>query len=361
MLPLNVASFPVITCKALNKINGLNAQCITQSLNKYQQSSEDIIYLPREVPRKSFFKWMKHRFTSRRTLKALMKEADVIHYYWGPAYNNGLDLKWVRSLNKPVVIEWLGSDIRNPEVLKKYNPYFEKIYESGYEYRENESVENSQRVQQLFADIYATPVLCPEMSLFLDTNIFPSFKLLFQRIECIDFIPYYPDATKTRPLVIHSPSAIFAKGTNFILPVIEELKQELDFDFLLLHNVKRQEVLDTVTNADIIIDQVLIGGYGMAALEAMAQGKPVISYLMPAVFEAGLPAECPIVNSNIENLKSNLKRLITDGQFRYDIGVKSRAYVERYHDADKIAHQLVNIYKEVINAFPSKAHEDCLL
>jgi glycosyltransferase involved in cell wall biosynthesis len=354
MLPLNVASFPVITCNALNKIDGLKAQCITQSLSKYQDTSKNLIYLPREVPKKSIFKWIKHRLTSRKTFKRLIKEADVLHYYWGTAYTNAIDLNWVRTFKKPVVVEWLGSDIRNPDVLKEYNPYFGKVYENGYEYRENESVENSQRVQKLFADINATPILCPEMSLFLDRKMFPDFKLIFQRIQCNYIIPEYPELAKKKPLIVHSPSAINAKGTNFILPVIEELKQDLDFEFVLLHNIPRKEVLDTIKNADIIIDQLIIGSYGMAAVEAMAHGKPVLSYLMPAVFDAGIPEDCPIVNTNIDNLKINLKRLITDVQYRYDTGVKSRAYVEQYNDADKIADQLVNIYREVINAVPIK-------
>jgi len=354
MLPLNVASFPVISCKALNNISGIKAKCVTQSLSKYQETSEDLIYLPREVPKRKIFKWIRHQLTGKSTLKKLVKEADVLHYYWGPAYPNASDLRWARSFNKPVVVEWLGSDIRNPEVLKAYNPYFARVYENGYEYRENESAENSQKVQKFFSCVNATPVLCPEMSLFLDRQLFPAFRLIFQRIQCMDIIPEYPLVSKQRPLIVHSPSAIYAKGTNFILPAIEELRKELDFDFVLLHNITRQEVLETIKSADIIIDQLVIGGYGMAAVEGMAHGKPVLSYIMPAVFEAGLPADCPIINTNSDNLKDNLKKLIQDAQLRHETGKKSRAYAEQYHDADKIALQLANIYRDVIRAVPIK-------
>jgi glycosyltransferase involved in cell wall biosynthesis len=349
MLPLNVASFPVISCNALNNISGIKARCVTQSLSKYQETSEDLIYLPREVPKRKVFKWIRHKLTGKRILKKLVKEADVLHYYWGPAYPNAVDLKWVRSFGKPIVVEWLGSDIRNPEILKECNPYFANIYENGYEYRENESVDNSQNVQKLFYSFNATPVLCPEMSLFLDRKLFPEYKLIFQRIQCGKIIPDYPLISKKRPLIVHSPSALYAKGTNFILPAIEELKKELDFDFVLLHDITRQEVLETIKNADIVIDQLVIGGYGMAAVEGMAHGKPVLSYIMPAVFEAGIPVDCPIINTNRDNLKENLKKLIQDSQLRHETGKKSRAYVEHFHDADKIAQQLAGIYRELIH------------
>ena len=73
-------------------------------------------------------------------------------------------------------------------------------------------------------------------------------------------------------------------------------------------------------------------------------------HLLPQVFEAGLPQECPVVNTNPDNLREQLIKLITNPQLRYDTGRQSREYVEKYHDAEKIAKQLQNTYKEALEA-----------
>ena len=74
----------------------------------------------------------------------------------------------------------------------------------------------------------------------------------------------------------------------------------------------RAEALEIMQKADIFIDQLILGSYGMSSIEAMSFGKPVMTYIMPKVFEAGLPNECPIVNTNPTNLEGNLIALITE-------------------------------------------------
>jgi glycosyltransferase involved in cell wall biosynthesis len=347
-LPLNIASMPAITAEALNKVPGVEAKCLVQHLNKYNSVNDFTVYLPKIVSRKNPIKWIKHRLSYKRKIKQLILWADVLHYFWSSALDDGEDLQWANDMNKPILIEWLGSDIRNPELLKNYNPFFPEVYNNGYEYHSVESEANSTSRQMLFSRFHATPVLCPEMILYLKKDAFPTFKSVFQRIDCCNFEIYYPNPQKKIPIIVHSPTAAVAKGTNIILSVIEELRHEYQFEFILLHNLTRKEVLEKIMIADIFLDQLIIGGYGMAAMEAMSFGKPVLTYVMPKVYELGLPANCPIVNTNPENLKAQLIKLITNGQLRHEIGQQSRMYIEEYHDADKLSHQLLNIYKELI-------------
>jgi glycosyltransferase involved in cell wall biosynthesis len=80
-------------------------------------------------------------------------------------------------------------------------------------------------------------------------------------------------------------------------------------------------------------------------MEAMAMGKPVMCYIMKEVFEAGLPVECPVINTNPDNLKEQLIKLISNAQLRHDIGKQSRAFAEDYFDIEKIANYLADVYK----------------
>ena len=133
-----------------------------------------------------------------------------------------------------------------------------------------------------------------------------------------------------------------------ILTVIDELKKEYDFDFTVVHNMSREQALKTMRDADIFIDQIIVGGYGMAGCEAMAFGKPVVNYIIDEVFAAGLPADCPIINANPEDLKEKLVRLITDPLFRNETGKKSRQFIERYSNVNTIAKRFEHIYRERI-------------
>ncbi len=68
---------------------------------------------------------------------------------------------------------------------------------------------------------------------------------------------------------------------------------------------------------------------------------------MPAVYENGLPADCPIVNTTIETIKEELRKLIVNPSLCKELGKRGREYALKYHDADVIARRFVEIYREV--------------
>lgn len=346
-LPENIASIPSLTVHALNQLEGVVAKNITFGIHKYQSLSDDaIIFPPRISIKRNPIKWLYSKWKFRTELKKWIKWADVLHYMWGPALNNGLDLKWARDKGKTIIIEWVGSEIRNPEILFKINPYYSEVFKNGYEYKKLEKSNRKNKIQQLFYKAGASVCISAEISLYLNKKLFPEYHILNQRLNLKDFIPRYPSIENKRPLIIHSPSAKFAKGTNVISPIIEELKKEFDFEFVLLHDMAREKVLEIMQRADIFLDQIICGGYGMACTEAMAFGKPVMCYIMPEVFEAGLSEDFPVINTNPDNLKEQLIKLITNPQLRHDTGKKSRVYAEENFDSNKIALQLLSIYKE---------------
>jgi glycosyltransferase involved in cell wall biosynthesis len=156
-----------------------------------------------------------------------------------------------------------------------------------------------------------------------------------------------PDPARNRPVIVHSPSAPNAKGTPAVLAAIEGLRDRFDFDFQLIQGMPRRQALEMVRDADIFLDQFVLGSYGMAALEAMALGKPVLCYIKPSL-ATQYPSDLPIVNATQESLTDVLARLLADGAQRHEIGLCSRAYVERYHDAIKIASELKGIYGDLL-------------
>lgn len=341
---------PALTAQAFNNFDGISAKCITISTHKYQQTGNHVIILPQAVPKSKPFKWLLYKYRFFMAVRKWIQWADIVHYTMYPVYQrNNWDLNFAAKHKKKIFVEWLGSDIRYPEFLKAINPYYAHAFENGYEYVHYESNAQSAKTQQAFAKYKAIPMLCAEMRLYLQKSIFTDSKLLYQRINTKNFKPVYPDIKKNRPLILHSPTAKIAKGSNIIMPMLAALQKEYDFEYRMLNGLSRQEVLQQMQTADIFIDQIIIGGYGMAAMEAMSFGKPVMCYIMPQVFEAGLSAECPVVNTNPDNLKEQLITLLTNPVLRNEIGKKSRAFVEKFHDVELVSKQMLAEYNKALD------------
>lgn len=344
----NVASFHSTLAASLNKLEQVSAKYITTTKHPYVTDNEFGVYIPLYVSKRKPFAFLIHKLTYKRRIKQLIQWADVVYYLWDSLLEEE-DLNHARSLGKPIFVEWVGSDIRNPEKLRKINPWFDDTFDKGYEYKNLESSERKNTVQLKFSNYGARVLSAPEMKLYVREDLFAAPATLFQRINLEQFTPAFPDRSRKRPKIVHSPSAPIAKGTPYIEKIIAKLAETHDFDFVYLTGMSREQVLNEMQTADIFLDQIVCGGYGMASCEAMAFGKPVMCYLLPELFDLGLPADCPIVNTDPSNLEENLIRLLSDPQLRYETGVKSRKFAETYHNSKTIARELVTVFKEVIS------------
>ncbi|MBI3139765.1 MAG: glycosyltransferase [Sphingobacteriales bacterium] len=346
LLPYNIASKASITIDALNKIEGVEAKGLFLGGDIKQTIGENVIRIEPVPFSRNPVKWAFQQMRKAWYFRKLIRWADVIHWIWDSAYGGQLDIKYAAYLKKPGLIEWSGSDIRYRERAIELNRYMRDIYDRGYEYAHIETREKSDRIQERFARLGFFPLTTPEMNLYVRKDLFPRSYITLHRLNVKDFVPV--QSANQRPLVVHAPTQRVAKGTDHIIRVVEELKTELDFDFYLLENLPRQEAMRLVQQCDIFIDQLMLGSHGLASCEAMAFGKPVLCYIMPAVFQNGLPPECPVVNVTVETMKTELRKLIMDPSLRRETGNKGREYALKYHDADVIARRFADYYREVL-------------
>lgn len=97
-------------------------------------------------------------------------------------------------------------------------------------------------------------------------------------------------------------------------------------------------VLDEFRAADIVFEQLGQSVVGMAGLDAMAVGRPVIANGRSEIMEAAIGAPSPICQAcTPEEVCGQLERLVFDEAEREHVGRASRAYVERYFSADRAA------------------------
>ena len=272
-----------------------------------------------------FFKWM--------------NEFDLFHYNKSPYLPMGIDVKLLRKKQKPFVIEFWGSDIRLYDLEKERNPYF-----TG-----DNATNQKRKINRLkFWSDFTDEVIFSDHS--ADIFLEPYFKKIHvvgQRVDTKLYTPNYPSPENKKPQIVHAPSIKATKGTQYVHKAVEKLKKmRLDFEYIEVIGVSHQEAIQIYSQADIIIDQLLMGSHGAFACEAMALGKPVITYIIDELFGT-YPDGLPIVNANIDTIDSVLEELVCSPEKRHYLGKKGRLYVEKVHDIKVVARKLLEVYKGI--------------
>lgn len=348
--PYNIASMPAITLDALKKYSNLEVKGISIVNPKYLSFGED----PQNTWKvfdvftsiKNPFALIKNIVLAEFYLCKRILWADVIIWQWDTRVY--LPHFWfLKFSGKPILVEWVGSDIRVPEIVMGFNIYYKQVFENKTYGYLNESASRSLWIQRKFKFLKAIPYACHEMTLYINKQFFPNYFKTFQRVDLRKYKPSYPDRTNPKCILVHTPSSIGGKGTYYVREVIQKLKLNYDFEYVEVSNKTHAQALAAIGAADIFLDQFISGSYGMATCEALAMGKPVFCYLMEPMVKL-LPEDCPLVNANLDILEEKLIEYLNNAELRYQTGLKSRAYVEKYHDADKLAGQLLEIIKTLV-------------
>jgi glycosyltransferase involved in cell wall biosynthesis len=155
------------------------------------------------------------------------------------------------------------------------------------------------------------------------------------RIKAIQ-VEKYPRYT-----VLHAPNHRGVKGTELIIRAVQELQREgIQLDLRLLEGMANDEVLVELKRSHLLVEQLIMGGYALSAMEGMAAGLPVITHLSREVSELfnlySFLADCPIVNveRNVASLKSAIRHCMANQD---ELGARSLAYVSKYHSVETMA------------------------
>ncbi|MBF0216318.1 MAG: glycosyltransferase [Candidatus Omnitrophica bacterium] len=163
----------------------------------------------------------------------------------------------------------------------------------------------------------------------------------------LDIEPFYPSYIFNKtPVLVHAPTDPLVKGSRYVDKGIDELRSEgYIFKYIRLKNVTNIEAKRIYKEADIIIDQLLIGAHGVLAIEGMYYGKPVFCYLTDDFVMDN--RGCPVVNCNIDTFKDKLAWLLDHPEEMVRIGKEGRAYVEKNYDPAEINAKVVELYREM--------------
>ena len=269
-------------------------------------------------------------------VKAL-RRFDVFHFHFGRSICFNKELPLYHLAGKALFFEFHGSDLRDMERFAQSSKWtFQE------EYRMNPAIRHNVEAVCRAAD--GIIVHDDELIPYLPKDCAP-IHVVPLRMDVSAFVPVYPDPSSERVRIVHAPSSRSLKGTKFVLETFERLSRTYNnLELILVEGKNQEEARKLYESADIIVDQLFIGTYGVFSLEGMALGKPVICYISEEM-RLCLPEELPIVSADIDSLEAVTRTLIEDGQLRYELGVRGRQYVEDYHDYRKIAHVLRSVYR----------------
>jgi hypothetical protein len=299
--PVNVAGIPWENVQALRR-KGVDARLVVFERGKLHPEADWSFGRRGRLPRRLA--------TQFAALGRLLPRTDVFHFYFGlPLVPKSVQFPIPRALRKKSVFHYLGSDIRGKSRA-----------ELAYGKRADAEIVGSYAALQWVPEAHVIP----------------------PGLDLRPFTPV-PPSDSSRPLVVHAPSNREKKGTRRVEEACAQLGVELD----IVEGVPHDAARERYARADIVVDQLNAGWHGVFALEAMALGKPVVTYLKPELVdqaEQGYGIRLPIIPATKDTLPDALRPLVESPSLRREIGAASRAYVERMHDIDRIADRLIELY-----------------
>lgn len=149
--------------------------------------------------------------------------------------------------------------------------------------------------------------------------------------------------------IAHAPTNRSVKGTEMVISAVKELMPRYSIEFDLIEGVSWSECLRRKGQADIFVDQLILG-YGGNAVEAWAMGQPVVAGVVDPNVRAAMVERwggLPFLEATPATLTDRLEELIVDQSLRDHWAQLGLAFVRRYHDHRVVAHQLAAVYESM--------------
>jgi glycosyltransferase involved in cell wall biosynthesis len=309
LCPVNTAGVPWTNAQALRR-RGVDARLVVFERYKLHPEADESL----EIPSNSLL--LSRQARQWAALARLLPRTDVFHFHFGlTLVPQSLQFPILRAARKKSVMHYLGSDIRGktPDQL-------------AYGKKADAEIVGSYDAIRWVPDAEVIP---------------PGVDLLA--------IAPAPPSERERPLIVHAPSSRRRKGSEHVIAAVEGL----DADLELVEGLRHDAAFERYRAADIIVDQLNAGWYGLFAIEAMALGKPVVTFLHDEAVrrtEEAFGVRVPIVSATAETLREALRPLVADAAQRRTLGAASRAYVERVHNLETVTDRLLAVYARLVGA-----------
>jgi|GEM_PF-3224180 len=267
--------------------------------------------------------------------KTFIFSSQSFFFYWG----KGREFQLLRFFKKKLVFIFTGSDSRAP-------------FLSGY----NIDKPQAELVKLSLKKIKFLNTFSCKTSYVIDS---PSTSHLHV-VPVIDFFkigipkviyPIFPKKNKnSRPKIIHAPSVQKQKGSHIFRAIIEELKCELDFEYIEITNMPNSEVLKLIAQSDLVIDEMysdsLMAGI---ACESAWLGTPYLVF-GEKLDQAAIYYKWQARNySSPKEAKALIRSFIIDEELRLHTASWLQMFVRENWAPEKIARRVLQITEDSID------------
>ncbi|MBN1292894.1 MAG: hypothetical protein JXB48_13720 [Candidatus Latescibacteria bacterium] len=295
-------------------------------------------------------------YTKRIWIPALLKELfsivkkyDVFHFNFGTSLLDLwmfglplLDLPYYRNKGK-IVVTYNGCDAR-----MKYDTIERTHFSACHDNRcstlcNTGMYDKIKRKKISKFDSYADSIFAvnpdilhflPERARFLPYTV--------AKWPNIITLPY--QSVKKRIKILHAPSHRITKGSSIIIEALEKVKKIYGnkIETILLENLPNDDALKLYDDADLVIDQVLIGFYGAFAVETMKMGKPVMAFIRKEdmhYMPQQMADDCldTIINVSPDSIYEKLCEIVENPELLKKHREAALDYVHRWHDPVYVA------------------------
>jgi glycosyltransferase involved in cell wall biosynthesis len=276
---------------------------------------------------------------------------DTFHFHARPLiyrgdyrFPTGIDLLLLKSMGKSIYFHYRGSEIRLPSLFKKLSPYHyvddQDKPSSGampFKFEENDQLAFRSFISGVADEVLVTD---PELQCYVPGSLIVPRAIDVSKCKGESLL-----STGKIPVIVHAPSRRGVKGTSRVIDVINRLKESgYAIDFKLVEGMSHADAIELYRSADIIIDQLRIGWYGVLAVEGMALGKAVVSYVRDDLRHY-LPYPAPLAIANPENIEAVLRYLLDNPDETRSLGARAYNYAREYHNTESIVDVLMQLYR----------------
>jgi hypothetical protein len=273
---------------------------------------------------------------------------DVFHFLSGELILTRklrrFEMACYRFFGKRVIMHFVGADIRSVNYLDWKSQHMED-YLAGIPSPESLSMPYQKALIQDALD-YANTILVSTPDL-LDIIPTATYLPVFLNWE------HLPERTPKAPCpplkILFSPSGTRTKGNQYIYHALDRLHKEYGDKVEIYtpgyenkehfqYSTTRYDLLKKMNEYHIVIDQMLIGWYGLKTVEALAMGCTVICYI-DTQYKPFLFPNSPVCYADIHSLYDTLVEQIANYR-----PLDTSTWIQKYHHIDAYHQKLEEIW-----------------
>lgn len=247
-------------------------------------------------------------------------------------YHNGFMFWWKKKNSK-----YFG--YTNDTIMSMDNPdkYVRHHFGNGIVNYENEFMKKVTGIIPIWYE-YAEPY-----------RNYPNLKKAICTPIQLDMFEYKPNIVKDGKVVFFHGLSRPCKGGKYILAAFEKLREKHkdDAEFIAAGGLPFEDYMKLIDRTNVIVDDANSYSFCMNAFFSMLKGKIVMGGAEPEGNNELGYQDVPVVNicADVDQICNAIEGIIERKNEIEEWGLKSRKFVEKYHNSLEVAKQYINQYK----------------